>query len=142
MHMQAFSRSSWNQAAEKEVTISQQMQTVLSNHRLLLQQSITQNASLRERLQQISALAAGVPQAPPPVDMPQTPLMARTPLDHGSYSSSRVKRYDSFMSVRSTFSESFYDAQEQVLSPVCVAVIQLRVFIVCVNSCVVVLTTR
>lgn len=81
--------------------MSQQMQTILSNHRVLLQQSITQNASLRERLQQISALATGVPQAPPPVDMPQTPMsVARTPLDHGSYSSSRVKRYDSFSTLR------------------------------------------
>ena len=113
------------------------MQTVLSNHRLLLQQSITQNASLRERLQQISALAAGVPQAPPPVDMPQTPLMARTPLDHGSYSSSRVKRYDSFMSVRSTFSESFYDAQEQVFSSVLCNVCSCNpAYGVCVNSCI------
>ena len=127
------------QCVVRERAERRQRQTVLSNQQLMLRQSLLQNTELKERLSQIHVLATGLD---PSVSLSSGSLKTprpRTPASHSqSFTGSiggggagggggggsslprfgapgkSLSRFDSFVSVRSTISETFFDALDDV----------------------------
>ena len=110
----------------------QQRQTLFTNQQLMLRQSLLQNTELKDRLSQIQALASGlgspvttslVGPASLKTPRPRTPAALSTSFTSASGGSSiprfggggkSLSRFDSFLSVRSTVSETFFDALDDV----------------------------
>ena len=109
----------------------QQRQTLFTNQQLMLRQSLLQNTELKDRLSQIQALASGLgsPAAASLVGStslktprPRTPAALSQSFTSASGGSiprfggggKSLSRFDSFLSVRSTVSETFFDALDDV----------------------------
>ena len=112
----------YTQCRVHEKAQRQHNQALISSQQLMLRHSLVQNAELKKRLSQIQALSSGLDSThniPPPVlTTPQAHTPSFSQL-YGSASGPRyggksLARFDSFMSVRSSFSDKFFDAMDDV----------------------------
>ena len=101
----------------------QQRETLFNNQQLMLRQSLLHNTELKSRLSQIHALTADVDSPPLTSSLkgsrPRTPAHSQSlttgSVSNGSrYGGKALTRFDSFASVRSTLSETFFDALDDV----------------------------
>ena len=101
----------------------QHRQTLFNNQQLMLRQSLLHNTELKNRLAQIQVLTAGIdtpimPSASIKTSRSRTPINTQSFTSSGSsvprYGSKDLARFDSFVSVRSTLSETFFDALDDV----------------------------
>ena len=96
----------------------------------MLRQSLVQNTELKDRLSQIHALAAGLetshvhvptsslknprPRTPASLTQSFTGSIGNNLPRYGGGAGKSLTRFDSFVSVRSTLSETFFDALDDV----------------------------
>ena len=100
----------------------QHIQTMLNNQQLMLRQSLLQNTDLKNRLSQIHTLTsdisttAHISTTSLKTQRPRTPSMhSQTYAGTGPrYGGKTLSRFDSFASVRSHVSETFFDALDDV----------------------------
>ena len=122
------------QCVVRERAERQHRQTLFTNQQLMLRQSLLHNTELKDRLSQIQTLASGLGSSVTTSLVGSTSIKTprpRTPSTHtqsftsasGGSSIPRfgtggkaLSRFDSFVSVRSTMSETFFDALDDVSS--------------------------
>lgn len=98
----------------------QQRETLFNNQQLMLRQSLLHNTELKSRLSQIQALTADVDTTHLTTSLktsrPRTPAHSTTnSVTNGPrYGGKALARFNSIASVRSTLSETFFDALDDV----------------------------
>ena len=91
-----------------------QQDKVIADQRLLLKQALHQNNELRDRLTQIQSIASGAESNNAHLGTPgMTTSLGRSP-SQPAHHPAIIRRYESFMSLQSSMSETFFDALDDV----------------------------